>query len=97
MPDEDIIKLGEHLGLSRPKLLRMKDMPGDMVAAWLRQEDHVITKTGTPTWRTLADALDVINQRGVAEVIRTYVGIESCHSGKKPKSASGNNRKDSTG
>ena len=70
MENDDLIKLGEALGLSRPNLRRMKDMPGDMVAAWLRQQDDVIHKTGDPTWRKLANALDRIDQNGVAKKIR---------------------------
>ena len=66
----DFIKLGQALGLSYPKLKRMTDMPADMVSAWLRQEDDVIGRTGDPTWRTLANALDSIDQLGIAKKIR---------------------------
>ena len=80
----DLIWLGQALGLSRPKLQKMRDMPGDMIAAWLRQEDHVIEKTGDPTWRKLADALQSINQAGIAGKIREAKNIlvrENTHQG----------------
>lgn len=71
---ETIITLGEALGLRRPKLKKMKDMPGDMVAAWLRGEDECLTY-GSPTWSLLAEKLDIIGQRGIANRIREKQGL----------------------
>ena len=70
LENEVIIELGQALGLSRSKLRRMRNMPGDMVAAWLCQEDNVIRTSGDPTWPTLATALDSIGQGGTAMTIR---------------------------
>ena len=40
--DEDqIISVGGALGLDYNVLMKMKKLPGDMVAAWLRKEDFV--------------------------------------------------------
>ena len=75
MGNADLIALGQVLGLFRHKLKRMNDMPGDMVAAWLRQEDRVISETGDPTWRVLADACDKVDQGGFAKKIRNKHNI----------------------
>ena len=68
LPNEDLITLGGALGLSFPKLKKMRDLPSEMVAAWLRKEDNVL-KYGKPTWRLLATALKDIGQNGVADSI----------------------------
>lgn len=66
MPDNSLTTLGEALGLSYSKLLRMKNLPDELVAAWLQQEDNV-TSLGKPiTLRTLAEALKRIGQTGIA-------------------------------
>ena len=66
MPDDSLTTLGEALGLSYSKLLRMKNLQDELVAAWLRREDNV-TSLGKPvTLRTLAEALQKIGQTGVA-------------------------------
>lgn len=69
------IKLGGALGLLQHSLKKMDDMPGDMVAAWLRQEGNVINTTGAPTWNILAAKLDEIEQGGIAQNIRTIYGL----------------------
>ena len=67
VPDEAVRTLGTALGLSYPKVQRMKSLPEDMVAAWIRQEDNVLDN-GHPTLRKLAKALKEpgIGQGGVA-------------------------------
>ena len=67
---EELLHLGEALGLTYPKLKRMANIQDEMVAAWLNQEDSVLHKSGAPTWSRLADALEEIGQRGAAEDIR---------------------------
>lgn len=47
----------------------MKDLPGDMVAAWLRREDNVIEANGDPTWNSLSNALKKVGQNGIASKI----------------------------
>ena len=68
LPNEDLITLGGALGLSFPKLKKMRDLPSELVAAWLRKEDNVL-ECGKPTWRLLATALKDIGQNGVAKSI----------------------------
>lgn len=50
-------------------LKKMKTHPQDVVAAWLRQEDNVMSKSGEPTWRSLVKALREVGQEGVARKI----------------------------
>ena len=73
LPDKELVSLGGALGLSFPKLRRMKTMPDDMVAAWLRREDNVLSK-GHPSLRILAEALKNIGQNGVAQNILSRDG-----------------------
>ena len=68
IPNEALVSLGGALGLYHPKLMRMKVLPDEMVAAWLRKEDKVL-EHGRPTWRVLANALRAIGQTGVADNI----------------------------
>ena len=67
LTNEQLVDLGAALGLLHPHLQRMKTLPGDMVAAWLRMEDNV---TQSPSWNTLAAALEAIHQKGIASTIR---------------------------
>ena len=58
MDRPQIQQLGGELGLSTFNLEKMKVLPGDMVRAWLRKQDHVKEKSGDPlTWKALVDAL----------------------------------------
>ena len=66
---EIIRRLGVALGLHYPKLSDMKSTE-EMVEAWLNREYNVLSKSGTPTWSTLASALDAIGQTGIAEDVR---------------------------
>ena len=67
--EEDLITLGEALGLSYPKLKRMKLLCGDVVAAWLNKEDNVSRQSGEPSWESLRTALKSIGQTGLADKI----------------------------
>ena len=79
LSQEELINLGDELGLS---YLRLKEMAGplpeEMVAAWLSKEDNVLKRTGQPTWRSLADALKRLGQADIAnKIIRERVEMES--------------------
>ena len=62
--------LGLALGLSMPKLQRMKNIIFDIVCAWINREDQVLERSGEPSWRGLVCALKEIGQTGVAEDIK---------------------------
>ena len=68
--DKDhIIDTGGALGLYYSKLQKMTKYPDDMVSAWLRREDSVISTSGEPTWRALVEALRRVGQEGTARDI----------------------------
>jgi hypothetical protein len=68
--DEDHIStLGGALGVSYSTLRKMTKYPDEMVAAWLRSEDNVMSMSGEPTWRTLVEALRKVGQGGIAKDI----------------------------
>ena len=68
---QQICDLGGALGLTYSNLEKMRVFPDDMVAAWLRREDSVISVSGEPTWRRLVQALKRVGQGGVANKIET--------------------------
>ena len=74
MDEDHICTVGGALGLSYSKLRKMTKYPDDMVAAWLRREDFVMSMSGEPTWRTLVKALRKVGQEGTAR------GIEEAES-----------------
>ena len=61
--------MGGALGLAYNTLDKMKDIPSEVAAAWLRREDHIMTISGEPTWRTLVNALRKEGQEGTARDI----------------------------
>ena len=63
---EQIRSVGGALGLAYFNLKQMKELPGEMVAAWFRKEDYVGEE---PTWRILVEALKQVGQMGVAKEI----------------------------
>ena len=69
LSNEDMIELGVALGLSYSNLTR-RTSTMEIVTAWLNREDMVLIESGIPTWTTLADALDKIDQAGIARDIR---------------------------
>lgn len=77
MDNEDIILLGQALGLRRSNLKRMDSLPADMIDAWLLKSDYVLETTGDPTWKSLYDSLKLINQNGIAAEIQRE-GIVEC-------------------
>ena len=75
LDNEDLITLGGALGLRYPKLKRMHYLLGDMVAAWLNEEDNVLRASGPPSWTSLVQALEDMGQPGIASRIQegTYI------------------------
>ena len=65
----NIRNVGGALGLSYSSMEKMNSYPNDMVAAWLRREDFVMSMSGEPTWRTLIQALRKVGQEGSARDI----------------------------
>ena len=57
---QNIYDLGLSLGLKYPNLQIMKNLPEDMLAAWMQQED-MMSRNPT-TWTVLASALESIGQ-----------------------------------
>ena len=69
----DLIVLGTALGLSYPTLLGMgssDDFLNQIVAAWLKRQDNVLSQSGEPTWSILADKLEEIGYMEIAADIR---------------------------
>ena len=70
LDDQQIVQVGLALGMNYAKLKRMRSLPGDMVAAWLRREDDVLEVSGAPTWKVLSEALKDVGQTGLAMKIQ---------------------------
>ena len=70
LDNQQIVQVGLALGMNYAKLKRMKSLPGDMVAAWLRREDDVLEVSGVPTWKGLSEALKDVGQTGLAIKIK---------------------------
>ena len=70
LDNEQIVQVGLALGMNYAKLKRMRSLPGDMVAAWLRKEDDVLEVSGVPTWKVLLEALKDTRQTGLAMKIQ---------------------------
>ena len=72
-----LIRLGGALGLLYPELKNMSQgdyFLGDMVHAWLLMKDNVESRSGQPTWESLAKCLDDTGQKGIATTIRKEKG-----------------------
>ena len=78
--NDQIIGVGSTLGINYVKLTRMHNLPGDMVAAWLRREDDIVEISGDPTWKALSEALKDNGQTGLAMKIQLKYqpGIDAC-------------------
>ena len=68
--EQDVRSLGGALGISRSRLIQMKDLPDDMVSSWINREDYVEENSGKPTWPALVNALKKIGQTGIASDIQ---------------------------
>ena len=67
---EQLLQLGLALGLQYPTLKDMKNMPDDLIHSWLLRQQEVIKQSGEPTYKSLATALDEIEQTGLAQDVR---------------------------
>ena len=70
LDNQQLVQVGLALGMNYAKLKRMRSLPGDMVAAWLRREDDVLDVSGVPTWKVLSESLKDVGQTGLAMKIR---------------------------
>ena len=68
LTNEDLIKLGTALGLHYSNVKKMKDLPEEMVHAWLIGADNVFK---TASWASLITALRKIDQKKIASAIQT--------------------------
>ena len=71
LDNESLINLGTALGLFYENLKRMKNLPDDMVNAWLNEADNVTQTSGIPCSTSLSIALEAIDQGGVASKVKT--------------------------
>ena len=67
--EDQIRELGGALGLVFNVLMKTKKFPEDVVTAWLMRQNYVLKRSGEPTWRTLAEALRIVGQEGIARDI----------------------------
>ena len=78
LDNQQIVQVGLALGMNYAKLKRMRSLPGDMVAAWLRREDDVLEVSGVPTWKVLSEVLKDTGQTGLAmKIQQKYLGSSS--------------------
>ena len=66
LDNQQLVQVGLALGMNYAKLKRMRSLPGDTVAAWLKREDDVLQVSGVPTWKALSEALKDVGQTGLA-------------------------------
>ena len=66
----DLIALGTVLGLTYTTMSNGDDFLSQVVAAWLNQQDSVLSQSGEPTWRVLADKLEEIGHVEITTDIR---------------------------
>ena len=66
LDEHQICYVGGALGLTYDDLGKMKDLPEEMVTAWLRRDNFVQSMSGEPTWRTLVEALRKVGLEGTA-------------------------------
>lgn len=71
----DIIKVGLALGLHLPNLDNMKQLPEDMVHAWLQRMDNV---DKDPTVEGLIQALEESGLAGTAKTVRSKLLGQNC-------------------
>ena len=76
----DIRKVGLELGLHYHHLKNMPEetLLDDMLSCWLREDDHVSANSGTPSWESLAKALEEGGFTGVAENVRKGIAMFLC-------------------
>ena len=57
----------------------MKSLPNEMVAAWLRREEGILRRSGEPTYERLAEALEEMEQNGLAKDVREQKHAKQSH------------------
>ena len=80
MDTEQLRQLGLALGLHYPTLKKMDSMPDDLIHAWLLCRESVMSRSGEPTYNSLAKMLDEIGQCGLAQDVRKqkYANLKKC-------------------
>ena len=70
LSNDELIELGTALGLSFSNLKRMTMLLGDMIQAWLNGDDDITTRSGPPSWTSLATALERTGHTAIASKVR---------------------------
>lgn len=72
LTNADIINVGLELGLRYHHLKNMKEdvLLDEILSCWLREDDNVRETSGTPSWESLAKALEGAGFNGVAREVR---------------------------
>lgn len=84
MKDDEIRMLGRELGLEYATLTSLHHPQSQVIAAWLRVEDNVLTTSGPPSWKSLVKALQNVWRPDIADRIdcfenkRHYFGKNFC-------------------
>ena len=68
MTPEELIRLGQALGLNRTSLQRCnpQSLAEDLIHYWIRQDYRVLEESGDPTWQSLARALRDVELTGIS-------------------------------
>ena len=71
LTNEELKNVGVELGLSYHHLEKMgHDCLNELVHCWLNKDDDVMETSGTPSWESLARAVEEAGFTGVASSIR---------------------------
>ena len=76
--NQDLVRLGEGLGLNGTELRKRKDSDAfldDLVRDWLERK-YRVDEVGEPTWRKLVEVLRDIEQNGLANDIEKEQGLK---------------------
>lgn len=77
LTNEELRRVGLELGLHWPHLKRMgQDCLNDLVHCWLKKDDLVMETSGTPSWESLAKALEEADFKGLARDIRKVISCQ---------------------
>lgn len=66
LSNNDVIEIGVGLGLKYVKLRDSSNPKNDMVCAWLREDDNVLTCSGHPSWESLRVVMEARGHTGIA-------------------------------
>ena len=76
--NQDLVRLGEGLGLNGTELRKRKDSDAfldDLVRDWLERK-YRVDEVGEPTWRKLVEVLRDVEQNGLANDIEKEQGLK---------------------